>query len=172
MYKKKFKQLKLVGMLLLIVFSAFSIIFFITQIQASSIPMHIIWNKVTVTDDYDPGTGKGKFKIQIKYNDGQNWRVQHSITHECYPGTYYPQITFTLDEEVLVGTYVYLRLLEDDFFSDDQIIKPYVENSGHDINNGNWYCKFYVGTTFEQYSAYDYNTNGDKMWVTFYNLEA
>lgn len=159
-------------MLLLVVISAFSIIFFITQIQASSIPIHIIWNKVTVTDDYDPGGGQGEFKIQIKYHDGQNWRVQHSSEHRCYPGTYWPQITFTLNHEVLAGTYVYFRLLEDDLFSDDQIIRPVIYNSGHGINDGNWIYSIYVSSTFEESPGYGTNQEGDKIWLTFYNLEA
>lgn len=170
MVQKKFKQLKSVGLLLLIVFSAFSIIFFINHAQAASIPMHIIWERIIVTESYD--SGRGEFRIQIKYNDGQNMRAQKSSTHRCYAGEYSPQITFDLNEEVLLGTLIYLRLIEDDVFQDDQIIRPYVENSGSGINNGNWYSYFYVGTTFEEYTFEIYNSRGDSIRVRFMNLEA
>ena len=124
MYQKMSKKLKSSVLFLLIVLSAFSIILFIPRTQAASIPMHIIWDKVTITFSYD-NNDKGEFKIQVKYNNGQDWKAQKSATHKCSIGTFYPQITFTLNDEVLVGSYVYLRMIEADFWSkdDQEIIK-------------------------------------------------
>jgi len=169
--EKKLKRLKIGAIFLLSLCIISSLVIFNIPIKAATFKIHINWYKMYLVQSYDKDDS-GCFMIQVKYETPDGWTLKNSPKYYCtvnQPGYFYPDKTFDI-KKVKAEQYIYIRLVEVDWGApNDQIIKPFIDNSGSGIKDGSWKCALYLELGFTSKSFYAENSSGDKIWVTITN---
>ena len=105
------------------------------------------------------------------------WRMQETskfyVEPEDVEEELDPNLSFTLDYDLEHLDDLAFRIIEDDPFSDDQIIKPMEYDTGSGINDGEWHCWYLLYNPLTWYSRYydDENSSGDWFDVKIINLD-
>jgi len=151
--------------------------FLIMPVKATEkITILVIWKRVKVKYTYDEDS-VGEFRIQVKYYTGSKWKMDESEKYKIDSTKLdvmrNPEVHFQLRYDVPVGSYMWFRMIEDDFWGkDDQIIRPVKQNSGSKIDDGDWHIYQHIySSTWERLDASGYNKYGEYFEVYLINLD-
>jgi len=163
------KEIKGFIAILFVATSVVSTVFFVVPAQAERTTITIDWTRLYLTRSYDIDDDS-KFYLQIKYKDRSGWHVAESgkvKISEIKENMYYPATSFTI-ANIMVNEYIYVRMMEWDFWSrDDQICKEYMKNSKTRIYHGSWDISVYLAMGFTAYSVGEGNST-NKFGTWFY----
>lgn len=167
--KKKF-FITLITLLLVGSIIAPIIIKKITYVEAARIEVHITWPTFwfKYSRDSDPD---GEFYLQFKYYTGTVWRIEktkNSKMEPNYPNPTYPGITYTLERDLEVGNYLYIRCGEKDWLMNDLVIPVFIEN--HGTGDSIYWCSIYISSSFTFATRYYSNPDGETIEVDIRNM--
>ncbi len=150
---------------------------FTTFTKATAYTFAIEWEKFYTESTYDGEGNRGEFRLQVKYYASGDWRMQETskfyVQQEDVGEYLDPNLSFTLDYDLVNYDDLIFRIVEVDTGKDDQIIRPMVYDTGSRITDGEWHCYFLIynpGSWFSQYFDDD-NAYGDWFEVQIINLD-
>ena len=159
------------GLIILTLTTILTLTLLTTPVKAARFDIQITWNLVWLTDSYD-SRDRGTFMVQIKYYD-DGWDMKKSSKHVwtvLEPGYFHPADTFMI-EDVTANYNIYFRMVEVDWGAlNDQIVTPFIDDSGSGITQGSWISYEYLETDFIFENVSAMNIAGDEFWLTILNM--
>ncbi|MHA1867269.1 MAG: hypothetical protein ACTSVB_03910 [Candidatus Heimdallarchaeaceae archaeon] len=160
------------------IFLSISGIYLTTPVKASKITIEVVWSRLYLKSQTYDNSGAGEFRVQVKYYTGSKWVMDESKIFKVETSEIAeilnPKITFRLGNDVELGHNIYYRLIEDDGLAkDDQIVKPYFDNTGGKIGDGTWDVSYTLNSAgWRTLSIPDaVNANGDWFRIYLINLD-
>ncbi len=86
----------------------------------------------------------------------------------AWPNPSYPGVTYTLENDIQVGTNLYICLMEKDWLWDDLVIPSFIED--HESGDSICWNSFYISSSFTIDTRFYNNLDEETIEVDFRNM--